>query len=125
MATLRASIANTHDDYELYIETYVEFDDEKQFVITLDEYDYSYPRFNGNNELECSTKAYISFDDAWKIASKLKIRVIELPDYFHETFGINHDGEYEEVVDIFRDMLNFVLSNGVRYTLKKRSEHND
>ncbi len=124
MAILQISIANTHEDYEICIETHVELDEKKRFVITLDEYDFSYPRFNGNNELICSTKAYINFDDVFEIASKLKIHVVELPDYFCKRFGINRDGEYEEVVDIFRNMLNFVLSNGVHYTLKKY-EQND
>lgn len=120
MALLTTSIANTHEDYEICIETHVELDAKKRFVITLDEYDFSYPRFNGNNELTCSTKAYINFDGVFEMASKLKIHVIELPDYFRKRFGLNRDGEYEEVVDIFRDMLNFILSNGVHYTLEKR-----
>lgn len=48
MALLTTSIANTHEDYEICIETHVELDAKKRFVITLDEYDFSYPRFNGN-----------------------------------------------------------------------------
>lgn len=125
MPVLNHLVACTHDDYDIVWETSVEFNDQKQLVFRLEKHDDS-----GLNERceydgqyrHTETQARLSFEDAWRLAKRLNIPTLELPQYLAEKFGAESDVETDEVQTTFQRLLNFVLSKGIHYELHRCNE---
>ncbi len=90
------------------------FDDEKNFAVVLDYTDYE----TGYNR---KTWAVVEKEDALVMADYLKVRLTLLPQEIRERFGDSSDiAVPSEVEALFKDILDFILSCGVRYQLKKK-----
>ena len=88
------------------------FDDEKNFAVVLDYTDYE----TGYNR---KTWAVVEKEDALAMADYLKVRLTSLPQEILERFGDWSDiAVPSEVVAVFKDILDFIISCGVRYQLK-------
>ena len=88
------------------------FDDEKNFAVVLDFTDYE----TGYNR---NTWAIVEKEEALEMADYLKVRLTSLPKEILERFGDWSDiAVPSEVVAVFKDILDFIISCGVRYQLK-------
>ena len=88
------------------------FDDEKNFAVVLDYTDYE----TGYNR---NTWAIVEKEEALEMADYLKVRLTSLPKEILERFGDWSDiAVPSEVVAVFKDILDFIISCGVRYQLK-------
>ncbi len=88
------------------------FDDDKNFAVVLDYTDYE----TGYNR---KTWAVVEKEDALAMADYLKVRLTSLPKEILERFGDWSDiAVPSEVEAVFKDILDFMISCGVRYQLK-------
>ena len=88
------------------------FDDEKNFAVVLDYTDYE----TGYNR---NTWAIVEKEEVLEMADYLKVRLTSLPKEILERFGDWSDiAVPSEVVAVFKDILDFIISCGVRYQLK-------
>ena len=88
------------------------FDDDKNFAVVLDYTDYE----TGYNR---NTWAIVEKEEALEMADYLKVRLTSLPKEILERFGDWSDiAVPSEVVAVFKDILDFIISCGVRYQLK-------
>lgn len=88
------------------------FDDEKNFAVVLDYTDYE----TGYNR---KTWAVVEKEDALAMADCLKVRLTSLPQEIRKRFGDSNDMSVpSEVEALFKEILDFIISCGVRYRLK-------
>lgn len=113
MINLDRVLIVSHEDYEPYASVLVEFDYQKNFNVVL-EYSYS-----EDASLNHKTTAVIHKDNAYALAKRLKINLLELPDYFAKKF--DRDSFFNDVSDVealFAEVIDFLLDEGITYRIK-------
>lgn len=109
---LETYIAESHDDNPVVESIIVGFDDDKRLLLKLVHTNYDYP--------ECNTRtiAVLVFNEAVRLASRLKCRTAQLPEKLWDLFGVEVDTyTTSQVKDVFKDMLDYICSLGVKFTV--------
>jgi len=102
------------DDTDVMVYLTVGFHSDKSLVIRLEHIDSNYP------DEDYVKDARIEKEDAYRMAVRLRVGLLDLPAYLSSRFGreVGVPGP-SEGVQAFEELLYFVRSCGVRYALKK------
>ena len=112
MLLLEELIIDSDGDMQIGSGIVAGFDDEKNFAVVLDYTNYE----TGYNR---NTWAIVEKEEALEMADYLKVRLTSLPKEILERFGDWSDiAVPSEVEAVFKDILDFIISCGVRYQLK-------
>lgn len=126
MLTLEKLIVDTHSDFSPWSAVSVGFTDDRNFVIELEYRGYDPTELYAwadDHASDYDLLAIVSFDDAFKIARRLGVRLTELPEAIYDRFGEDYDDPEStspHVESVYYDILGFINGCGVRYRTEKR-----
>lgn len=110
-------IAESDSDMEIGSSITAGFNDEKDFVIELDPWDYAKCGYN-NRYL-----AIVDKDDALLLADKLRVKLTALPQVMQDKFGVFSDIMVPSEIDvIYKEILDFILRYNVKYKLVRKNK---
>ena len=113
MAELDRVLMVSHEDFDPYASLLVEFDDEMNLNIILD-WEFSDEPSMNYRRIACVDK-----ENAFYLAKKKKIHLVELPEHFYKKF---RDDSFcataREVEDLFAEVVDYLLDNKVGYKIK-------
>lgn len=113
MMALERSIIETHDDYSVWRGINAGFDDDRNFVVEMEYVNY-YAREQG-----CRTLAIVEGSDAYRLAHRNGVKLVELPELIENKFGESTGTALPSYVkEVFGRILDFIAGSGIRYTLK-------
>lgn len=116
MLALEEVIIDTHDDYTPWSCCSVGFDDEGNFVVRFDSIDYDDHRNDYTRDI------VVEKEEALKMAQYLKVHLVGLPQHIEHKFGKELGfSTYREVEDMFKELMDYVLSCGVHYNIRRIS----
>ena len=114
MLLLEEMIIDSDGDMQIGSGIVAGFDDDKNFAVVLDYTDYE----TGYSRKTC---AVVEKEESLMIADNLKTRLTALPQEIRERFGDSSDiAVPSEVEAVFKEILDFIISCGVRYQLKNK-----
>ena len=110
MLALEEWIAKSDDDLEIWASVTVGFDDDKNLVVKYEYVDYE--EDTNNSE----TIAFVSLEDAYKMARRLNVQLTALPATIKKRCGYRSDQLVpSQVKASFKEVLNYIISCGVSY----------
>lgn len=113
MLALEKNIIESHDDYSIWYGISAGFDDDKNFIVVLERTDYDNPRNS------CKKYAVVYMDEAYRMARRQNAKLTGLPDLIYSKFGEETNLALPAYVrDRFDEILGYISSCGVRYTLR-------
>lgn len=113
MMALERSIIETHDDYSVWRGINAGFDDDRNFVVEMEYVNYD------EREPGCRTLAIVEGRDAYRLAHRNGVKLVELPELIENKFGESTGAALPSYVkEVFGRILDFIAGNGIRYTLK-------
>ena len=112
MLLLEQFIVGSDDDLEIWAGISVGYDDDKNFVIELSFEDY---RVKDGSR----TMAVLNKQNTCTLCDRLGTSILKLPETFAGRFKDNYPSYVPSQINaIFSEMLDFLLSEGVRYTIR-------
>ena len=114
---LEETIADTHDDYTPWGECVAGFADNKNFVVR-------YCLENYEKDYEILEDAVMKPGEAYELAKRMKVHVIDLPKALAEEFGVERDTlTSSEAYEVFEDVRAFLLENHVRFRMVRKKKN--
>lgn len=112
-----------HDDLDLIDELEVGFNENRELVIRLSRTCYGWVA-EDFSDAKCWIEAYVSRDEAYQVATRLKVPLTELPD--HIASSASDYGEHD--IDItmqacwegFNELIALLESHGARPAIRKK-----
>ena len=117
MLVLEQLIVDTHSDFSPWAEVNAGFLDDRSFVVEL--------VFEGTHP-DYRLLAIVSPEDAQRMAGRLGVGLTQLPKTIYDHFGEEFESPEStgtHVENVFNDILNFVISHGAHYRIRKELIH--
>lgn len=115
MLLLEQFIVGSDDDLEIWAGISVGYDDDKNFVIELSFEDYRVK----DGSRDKVTMAVLNKQNTCTLCDRLGTSILKLPETFAGRFNDNYSSYVPSQINaIFSEMLDFLLSEGVRFTIK-------
>lgn len=112
MLALEHLIICSHEDFNDWSALIVGFNDQKQLVFQLEYINDNNPKLNRINF------AYLDKEEAFSLAQKLHVSLINLPESFYKKFGSDCFCYPSDVEQVFSDILQYIVSHQISYHLR-------
>ena len=108
---LEETIADTHDDYAPWGTCVSGFADNKDFIVR-----YRLENYGKGHEIY--EDAVMKPGEAYELAKRMKVHVIDLPKALEEEFGVERNVlTSREAYEVFEDVRDFLLENHIRFRM--------
>lgn len=112
MLALEHLIICSHEDFSDWSTLVAGFNDQKQLVFQLKYTNDNTPKLNHTNI------AYLNQEEAFSLAQKLHVPLIELPQAFYKKFGSDSFCYPSDVEQVFSGILRYIVSQQISYHLR-------